>query len=67
MNDQFNLADIVGKPYKIGGRGPNAFDCWGLVRYVYKELLNIELPVYAGFTFKSNYTAKINREIFKKQ
>lgn len=28
------LNDLIGKPYKDGARGPNAFDCWGLVMEV---------------------------------
>jgi cell wall-associated NlpC family hydrolase len=28
----------AGKPYVFGAEGPNAFDCSGLVQYVYKQL-----------------------------
>lgn len=40
-------ADLV--PYqrlsfRYGGRGPDAYDCWGLVRLVYAEVLGIDLP-----------------------
>lgn len=24
-------ADLIGKPYKLSGRGPDSFDCYGLV------------------------------------
>ncbi len=27
----------VGKPYALGGKGPNSFDCSGLVYYCYKR------------------------------
>ncbi|ROH89631.1 NlpC/P60 family protein [Stagnimonas aquatica] len=33
----------VGKPYRYGGRGPDAFDCSGLVGYVYGRA-GIKLP-----------------------
>lgn len=33
----------VGKPYRHGGRGPDAFDCSGLVAYVYGRA-GIKLP-----------------------
>ncbi|WP_225418588.1 C40 family peptidase, partial [Loigolactobacillus iwatensis] len=33
----------LGKPYVLGAAGPNAFDCSGLVQYVYKQL-GINLP-----------------------
>lgn len=29
--------DIVGKPYAEGGRGPNSYDCWGVVMYIYRK------------------------------
>ncbi len=34
----------VGKPYRYGGRGPNAFDCSGLVHYVFKRIMGVRLP-----------------------
>ena len=36
----------IGRPWVSGARGPEAFDCWGLVRYVYGEHLNVLLPLY---------------------
>jgi murein DD-endopeptidase len=34
---------LIGAPYRFGGGGPNAFDCSGLVRYVYQEI-GIDVP-----------------------
>ena len=36
--------DQIGDPYRTGSAGPNAFDCSGLVRYVYKKATGRELP-----------------------
>jgi len=38
--------DLLGKSYKNGGRGPDAFDCSGLVYYAYKKS-GLSLPVTA--------------------
>lgn len=35
---------LLGKPYRSGAKGPDAFDCSGLVHYVYKKA-GIEVPV----------------------
>ncbi len=40
-----DLSDLVGKPFADGGRGPDAYDCWGLVCEVFKRY-GIELPDY---------------------
>lgn len=32
------LAGLIGKPYRDRGRGPDAFDCWGLVAHVRPKL-----------------------------
>lgn len=38
------LNSLIGVPYKLGQDGPEEFDCWGLARYVQKNLFNRELP-----------------------
>lgn len=37
---------LIGKPFEYNARGPEAFDCWGLVHFVYKNTLGIDLPTY---------------------
>jgi len=39
-----NILDYLGKPWESGGNGPDAYDCWGLVRAVYRDH-GIILPV----------------------
>lgn len=36
----------IGKPWTKGGRGPDSFDCWGLVYHIYHQQLGIQLPSY---------------------
>ena len=40
--------EFVGLPYGDCGRGPDAWDCWGLVCKVFNEMLAIDLPSYAS-------------------
>lgn len=37
-------ARLIGKPYRRGAAGPDAFDCWGLVRYVFAQQHRVALP-----------------------
>lgn len=37
-------AKYIGLPWRSGASGPDAYDCWGLVRAVYRERLGIDLP-----------------------
>ena len=36
--------DLIGRPWVAGGRGPDAFDCWGLVRWCWRKQFSIEVP-----------------------
>ena len=38
----------IGKPWVSGARGPDAFDCWGLTRWVYAQHYGVELPAFVG-------------------
>ena len=38
------LDDFVGLPYAEGARGPDAYDCYGLVAAVFRVLRGVELP-----------------------
>lgn len=37
--------DYLGKPWRNGADGPDAFDCYGLVRAVYRDRYGINMPV----------------------
>lgn len=41
-------ASLIGKPWVAGARGPDAFDCWGLVTWVYQQRFGIHLPLFEG-------------------
>lgn len=38
-------APLIGRPYLRGAAGPDAFDCWGLVRHVFAVHHGIDMPV----------------------
>jgi cell wall-associated NlpC family hydrolase len=37
--------DLIGTPFKYGGRGPEAYDCYGLVMELQRRM-GIEIPDY---------------------
>lgn len=45
MLQDSRFLDLVGAPFKDGGRGPDSYDCWGLVREIYKRY-GYNLPDY---------------------
>ena len=40
-----NYTDLLGKPFKLGARGPDEYDCWGLVLEIGKRC-GISFPFY---------------------
>lgn len=46
--------DLIGKPYSPGGRGEDGYDCYGLVKEVYRRL-GIALPEYV-YDSPDNYS-----------
>lgn len=41
------LSELIGKPYEPGGQGPQVFDCWGLVRFVYEQAFKTPLKDFS--------------------
>lgn len=46
------IADLIGRPFFDGGRGPGAFDCWGLCMEAFRRF-GYELPEYPIGAFES--------------
>jgi len=44
----------IGRPFEDRGRGPRAFDCWGLVRAVLEEQRGVELPRWDDYETTSD-------------
>ena len=40
-----NYEDLVGKPFAYGGRGPDEYDCYGLLSEMYRRI-GKEIPDY---------------------
>ena len=49
----------IGDPYRAGRSGPDAFDCSGLVRFVYKKITGKTLPHYSKAQY--NQAKRIKR------
>lgn len=45
---KLNMNDLIGRPYKMGGRGPADYDCWGLCMRIAEAtgspLPDLEIP-----------------------
>jgi cell wall-associated NlpC family hydrolase len=55
---------LLGKPWQVGAEGPDAFDCWGLCRHVYRTILGVELPP-SPHVIKSTDPGPVTRAITK--
>lgn len=48
MTDTIDWSRFIGIPFVAGGSGPCGLDCYGLVKWVYWDLLRLELPELSG-------------------
>src|SRR5512139_120940 len=46
MSWEAYINSVIGKPFMDGGRGPETFDCWGLICDAYQRCRGIVLPSY---------------------
>src|SRR5699024_3065114 len=53
--------DYIGKPFKDGARGPDAYDCWGVCQAVYRDRLGVSLPSYGEIS--AHDLARVAREM----
>ena len=63
------ISSLIGAEFIDGGRGPEGYDCWGLVREIYHRT-GIDLPDYKiGCYDIENVTAEMerNRPFWKKE
>lgn len=59
MPDEW-AAGYIGKPWRNGARGPDAFDCWGLVTDVFLRVHGVTLPL---LPLDATDAARVSREI----
>ena len=55
-------ADLIGTPFKYGGRGPSSYDCYGLVRKLFNDD-GIVLPDYKSPEIGAAITALMMSEV----
>jgi len=48
--EKLDFSDLIGKPFSDLGRGPDSYDCWGLVREAGNRL-GIEIPDYGDIHY----------------
>ncbi|MEW6186832.1 MAG: C40 family peptidase [Thermodesulfobacteriota bacterium] len=51
---------LLGKPYKLGARGPEAFDCSGLVYYIFQRI-GLTLPFMTEGLLRQGYSISGDR------
>lgn len=57
-----DVTDLLGRPFKLGGRGPENFDCYGLVMELFKRQ-GISLPDYVSPDDRASISALITCEL----
>lgn len=44
MHDRHWAWPLIGKPYRLGARGPDAFDCWAVAQFCWRMQLGLDVP-----------------------
>lgn len=58
-----NYAELIGIPFAYGGRDEKAFDCYGLLMYLFRHDSGIELPDYKSVKDQKRIMAMISMGI----
>lgn len=53
MSGKLDYSDLIGKPFKLGARGPKFYDCWGLC---------LELGRRVGLKLPEHFTPDANED-----
>ena len=61
-----DTTNLVGKVFKYNGRGPEIYDCWGLVMEIYRRS-GIELPDYNSPSAWKDIADLMSRELIRWQ
>jgi cell wall-associated NlpC family hydrolase len=60
--DTSEVADLVGTPFAYGGRGPDTFDCYGLVRELHRRQ-GVLLPDYRSPSDRPHISALMMNQL----
>jgi cell wall-associated NlpC family hydrolase len=59
------VGEFIGKPFQDRGRGPDAYDCYGLLVETYRRIFNIEIPSFATSYDTANDREAVARVFFE--
>lgn len=59
MADTSKIAALVGAPFVYGGRGPEEFDCYGLLMHIMREQRGVALPDHRSTSDMQTVMAKM--------
>lgn len=48
MDSPIQYEDLIGKPFAWGGRGPDCYDCYGLVKTMLERIGHKNIPDYVS-------------------